>query len=143
MEQIYSRIIEFLEEELGHDTSGHSLDHAIRVYKNAKAILMLEGGNERIVLISALVHDVIDPKLFDNHREQQAKLLIFLQTLGCSQSELEQIFYIIENISYCFRDFGIISCGIKDIDSLSNIIDDLKELQKKRGLIKKLINIFD
>lgn len=100
MEQIYSRIIEFLEEELGHDTSGHSLDHAIRVYKNAKAILMLEGGNERIVLISALVHDVIDPKLFDNHREQQAKLLIFLQTLGCSQSELEQIFYIIENISY-------------------------------------------
>ena len=95
MEQIYSRIIEFLEEELGHDTSGHSLDHAIRVYKNAKAILMLEGGNERIVLISALVHDVIDPKLFDNHREQQAKLLIFLQTLGCSQLELEQIFYII------------------------------------------------
>ena len=100
MEQIYSRIIEFLEEELGHDTSGHSLDHAIRVYKNAKAILKLEGGNERIVLISALVHDVIDPKLFDNHCEQQAKLLIFLQTLGCSQSELEQIFYIIENISY-------------------------------------------
>ena len=100
MEQVYSHIIEFLEEELGTDTSGPSLDHAIRVYKNAKAILKLEGGNERIILISALVHDVIDPKLFDNHREQQAKLLIFLQTLGCSQLELEQIFYIIENISY-------------------------------------------
>ena len=100
MEQIYSRIIEFLEEELGHDTSGHSLDHAVRVYKNAKAILKKEGGNERIILISSLVHDVIDPKLFDNPLEQQAKLLIFLQTLRCSQSEIEQIFYIIENISY-------------------------------------------
>ena len=100
METMYLDIIKFLKDELGHDTSGHSLDHAVRVYKNAKAILKVEGGDERIVLISSLVHDVIDPKLFDNHREQQAKLLIFLQTLGCSQSELEQIFYIIENISY-------------------------------------------
>ena len=100
METVYSDIIKFLKDELGHDTSGHSLDHAIRVYKNAKAILKLDGGNERIVLISALVHDVIDPKLFDNPFEQQAKLLIFLQTLGCSQSELQHIFYIIENISY-------------------------------------------
>lgn len=100
VEQIYSRIIEFLEEELGADTSGHSLDHAIRVYKNARAILKAEGGNERVVLISALVHDVIDPKLFEDSRQQQAKLLIFLQTLGCSQSELKEIFYIIENISY-------------------------------------------
>ena len=99
MEQVYPRIVEFLKEELGEDTSGHSLDHAFRVYKNAKAILKQEGGNERIILISALVHDVIDPKLFDNIREQQAKLLMFLQIIGCSQTELEQIFYIIENIS--------------------------------------------
>ena len=98
MEQVYPRIVEFLEEELGKDTSGHSLDHAIRVYKNAKAILKSEGGNERVVLISALVHDVIDSKLFKDSREQQAKLLIFLQTLGCSQVELKEIFYIIENI---------------------------------------------
>lgn len=100
MEQVYPRIVEFLKEELGEDTSGHSLDHAFRVYKNAKAILKQEGGNERIILISALVHDVIDPKLFDDVREQQAKLLMFLQMIGCSQTELEQIFYIIENISY-------------------------------------------
>ncbi len=100
MEQVYSHIVEFLEEELGGDTSGHSLDHALRVYKNAKAILKEEGGNERIVLISALVHDVIDPKLFKNPHEQQAKLLMFLQMIGCNQVELEQIFYIIENISY-------------------------------------------
>lgn len=100
MEQLYSHIVEFLEEELGEDTSGHSLDHALRVYKNAKAILEVEGGNERVVLISALVHDVIDPKLFENPNEQQAKLLMFLQMIGCNQVELEQIFDIIENISY-------------------------------------------
>lgn len=100
MEQVYPRIVEFLEEELGADTSGHSLDHALRVYKNAKAILKEEGGNERVILISALVHDVIDPKLFNDVREQQAKLLMFLQMIGCNQTELEQICYIIENISY-------------------------------------------
>ena len=100
MEQVFNRIIEFLKDELGVDSSGHSIDHAMRVYRLAKAISKKEGGDERIILISALVHDVIDPKLFQDTVAQKAKLFLFLQTIGCSQSELEKIFYIIENISY-------------------------------------------
>lgn len=100
MEQLYNRIIEFLEDELGIDSSGHSIDHAIRVYRLAKAISKKEGGDERVILTSALVHDVIDVKLFEDTMAQKAKLFLFLQTLGCSHTELEQIFYIIENISY-------------------------------------------
>lgn len=100
MEQVYERIVEFLEGELGVDSSGHSIDHAIRVFRIAKHISKKEGGNERVTLISALVHDVIDAKLFEDVVAQKAKLFLFLQMIGCTQSELEQIFYIIENISY-------------------------------------------
>ena len=135
MEQVYPRIVEFLEEELGKDTSGHSLDHAIRVYKNAKAILKSEGGNERVVLISALVHDVIDSKLFEDSREQQAKLLIFLQTLGCSQVELKEIFYIIENISYK----GILSITSTGKGKMTKV-EDYNETSRaiKGSLVQKL-----
>lgn len=77
MEAIYPKIISFLEKELCQDTSGHSLDHALRVYQNARMILNVEGGNERIILISALVHDVIDPKLFKQVKKQEEKLLLF------------------------------------------------------------------
>ncbi len=100
MEQIFDRIVEFLTDELGVDSSGHSIDHALRVYRLAKVISTKEGGNERVTLISALVHDVIDEKLFEDVVAQKAKLFLFLQMIGCSQSELEQVFYIIENISY-------------------------------------------
>lgn len=100
MEHIFDRIVEFLNDELGVDSSGHSIDHALRVYRLAKVISTQEGGNERVTLIAALVHDVIDEKLFEDVVAQKAKLFLFLQMIGCNQSELEQIFYIIENISY-------------------------------------------
>ncbi len=100
MEAIYPKIISFLEKELCQDTSGHSLDHALRVYQNARMILNVEGGNERIILISALVHDVIDPKLFKQVKKQEEKLLLFLKESGCSQEELDSIQYIIKNISF-------------------------------------------
>lgn len=100
MEKVFDQIVEFLNDELGVDSSGHSIDHALRVYRLAKSISKQEGGNERVTLIAALVHDVIDEKIFDDVFSQKAKLFLFLQTIGCSQSELEQIFYIIENISF-------------------------------------------
>ena len=101
MEHIFDRIVEFLNDELGVDSSGHRyIDHALRVYRLAKVISTQEGGNERVTLIAALVHDVIDEKLFEDVVAQKAKLFLFLQMIGCNQSELEQIFYIIENISY-------------------------------------------
>ncbi len=100
MKEIYPKLISFLEGELSQDTSGHSLDHALRVYHNAKAILSVEGGDERIVLIAALVHDVIDPKLFDDVEEQEKKLIDVLKAMGCSQEEIGSIQYIIQNISF-------------------------------------------
>ena len=54
------KIINFVKQELQHDNSGHGLQHALRVYSNAKKINDKEMGNEKIVLTAALIHDTVD-----------------------------------------------------------------------------------
>ncbi|HAX73010.1 MAG TPA: phosphohydrolase [Firmicutes bacterium] len=100
MENYFEKIVSFLDDELAVDSSGHSLDHALRVYQLAKHLQGTEGGNATIIKIAALVHDVIDPKLFNDVKTQKIKLYALLETIGCTEDELEKIFYIIENISY-------------------------------------------
>lgn len=56
---MYSNIINFVTAVLSKDNSGHGIQHAIRVFNNSKKIIAIEGGNEKIVLTSALVHDTI------------------------------------------------------------------------------------
>ena len=93
-------IKEFVKKELAHDNTGHGYQHALRVYANAKKILQIEGGNEKIVLTAALVHDCIDKKLFDNQQERINVVNSFLSSQGYSEQEVEEIDYIITNISW-------------------------------------------
>ena len=95
-----NEILMFIKEELGNDSSGHSIDHALRVQRLAKKIQETEGGNIRIINVGALVHDIIDPKLFHDVEAQKKKLEMFLREQSYISTEIEQIFDIIETISY-------------------------------------------
>ena len=60
-------IVAFVERELEFDHSGHGLQHAERVFRNACAIMEEEGrGDFLIVAASAFLHDCIDHKLFED-----------------------------------------------------------------------------
>ena len=98
--QDYSKIIEFVKEELSHDNSGHGFQHALRVFHNAKKIHEQEGGDEKIILTGALIHDTVDKKLFDNFDQRIAYVSEFLRTQNYTDSEIEEIVYIISNISW-------------------------------------------
>ena len=89
-------IMEFIEAELPKG-GGHGIDHAVRVYKYAKQILNSVVANEKVVLKAALLHDVMDQKLFTDVRVQEVKISNFLRAEGCSEDELSKIFYLIEN----------------------------------------------
>ena len=91
---------DFVKRELAGDNSGHGYQHAIRVYENAKKILKCEGGDEKVVLTAALIHDTIDDKLFENRSERVALVESFLCEQGYSKQEVEEIVYIISNISW-------------------------------------------
>ena len=100
----YLEIMKFVERELVFDNSGHGISHAKRVFSNSKKILKSEGGNEKIVLTSALLHDLIDDKLFKNPAEQISKIKKFLSSQNYSQIEIDCIIEIISNISWRNRD---------------------------------------
>lgn len=94
------KIIDFVRQELRGDNSGHGLQHALRVYNNAKKINDKEMGNERIVLTSALLHDTVDTKLFDDFDGRINYVKDFLASNDYSPEEIDEIVYIISNISW-------------------------------------------
>lgn len=93
-------IIDFVKKELKNDNSGHGLQHALRVYSNAKKINAVEKGNEKIVLTSALIHDTVDKKLFENFEERINYVKNFLKLNNYTSEEIDEIVYIISNISW-------------------------------------------
>lgn len=96
----YDSIINFVAKELAFDKSGHGLQHAMRVFNNAKKILKNENGDEKIVLTSALIHDTVDKKLFNNFDERIKYVKNFLKENNYTEKEIDEIAYIISNISW-------------------------------------------
>ncbi|MBQ7884867.1 MAG: HD domain-containing protein [Clostridia bacterium] len=93
-------IIKFVKNELSKDNSGHGLQHALRVYNNAKKINNKEKGNEKIVLTAALIHDTVDKKLFENFENRIEHVKQFLCENNYTLEEINEIVYIISNISW-------------------------------------------
>ena len=94
------KIINFVKQELLHDNSGHGLQHALRVYSNAKKINAKEMGDEKVVLTAALIHDTVDKKLFNNFDERIKYVRQFLDDNNYTNEEIDEIMYIISNISW-------------------------------------------
>lgn len=97
---IASAIPQFVEQELAQDHSGHNHQHAERVVRNAMKIMAEEGGNEKVILTAAWLHDCIDKKLFTDTEQQIGKIVDLLASLQYAQREVHEVLYIIQNISF-------------------------------------------
>lgn len=93
-------ILQFVSDELSQDHSGHNHQHAERVVSNAKKIIRIEGGDEKIILTAAWIHDCIDKKLFTDILGQIHKIQRLLCDLNYTDKEVEEVLYIIQNISF-------------------------------------------
>lgn len=96
----YGNIPKFVFGELVRDLSGHNHQHAERVVHNAMKIMEKEGGDAKIVLTAAWLHDCIDKKLYSDVEAQIRKVEQFLDEQGFSPNEIEEVSYIIQNISF-------------------------------------------
>ena len=63
--------INFVKEKLEGAEAGHDWFHIERVWKLSKKIAEQEGGNLEVIELSALLHDIADPK-FHNGDETLA-----------------------------------------------------------------------
>jgi uncharacterized protein len=82
------------------DSSGHDMDHTLRVFRMASRIAVEEGAELWIVQLAALLHDVDDRKLSPKTYENKDNAVTFLRENGADEDDIRKIVEIIGQISF-------------------------------------------
>ena len=101
MNQNIEKTINFVKQKLEGAEAGHDWFHIERVWKLSKKIAKNEKANTEIVELAALLHDIADPKFHDGDETLAIKIsLEFLKSIDMEENIINQVLYIIENISF-------------------------------------------
>lgn len=105
MNEHIEKTINFVKEKLEGAEAGHDWFHIERVWKLSKKISEKEGGNLEIIELSALLHDIADPKFHNGDETLATKISSeFLKSIKVEENIINQVLYIIENISFKNRE---------------------------------------
>lgn len=101
MQDLIEHTVEFVKKKLEGAEAGHDWFHIERVWKLSKKIAETEDCNLEVVELAALLHDIADPK-FHNGDETLALRVSreFLESRDASEDIIEQVLFIIRNISF-------------------------------------------
>ena len=97
-DSVFDRAQDFAARLFEGDSGGHDIYHTVRVHAIARTICEAEGGDEDVVRLSALLHDVDDPKLFGGGSLRNARR--FMESEGIPPDVQEKVFAIISSISF-------------------------------------------
>lgn len=116
MQDTISKTIEFVQLTLADAEAGHDWFHIERVYKTAQTINAIEKGDELIVALAALLHDIADSK-FNNGDEEigPQKAGDFLKSINVDGEIIVQVQQIIRNLSYK-ASLGTLTFASKELD---------------------------
>ena len=93
--------VNFVKEKLHGAEAGHDWFHIERVWKLSKKIAETENCNLEVVELSALLHDIADPKFHGGDETLALKISReFLEREKASAEIIEQVLFIIKNISF-------------------------------------------
>ena len=93
--------INFVKEKLEGAEAGHDWFHIERVWKLSKKIAEQEGGNLEVIELSALLHDIADPKFHNGDETLALKISQnFLEEIHIDTELIEQVLFVIKNISF-------------------------------------------
>lgn len=85
---------------LGHDQSGHGLDHLRRVARLAQRLAKEEGVDPFIPVVASYLHDTIDEKLFADAQTAQARTREWLSDHDFTTEQVTEIMAIITQMSF-------------------------------------------
>ncbi len=104
-QNLIQNTIDFVKEKLEGAEAGHDWFHMERVWKLSKKIAATETCNLEVVELSALLHDIADPKFHDGDETLALKISNeFLQSQNVSAEIIKQVLFIIKNISFKNRE---------------------------------------
>lgn len=101
MQSVIEQTINFVKITLANAETGHDWFHIERVYKTAQTVNNIEKGDQLVVELAALLHDIADSK-FNNGDEEigPRKAGDFLKEIGVSDEIILHVQQIIRNLSY-------------------------------------------
>ncbi len=101
MDSLINKTIAYVKQELEHAEGGHDWFHIERVWRNSKLINQIEKGDQLVIELGALLHDIADSK-FHNGDEKigPKKARAFLSGQECPTHIIDHVISIIENISF-------------------------------------------
>lgn len=101
MKSTINNTVEFVKEKLEGAEAGHDWYHIERVWKLSKKIAEAENCNHGVVELSALLHDIADPKFHNGDETLALKISReFLESQQVSEDIIEQVLFVIKNISF-------------------------------------------
>ena len=96
------KIIEKIKEDIKvlfeNEASGHDYEHSIRVYNNSLLINKMVKGNEFIISLATLLHDVDDSKVFKTSNFENARLI--MDKYSVDRMIIEQVIEVISTVSF-------------------------------------------
>ena len=99
MEKIIEEAKAYIRELFRNNSDGHDADHSLRVYCNASRISKnYPECDLRVVLLSALLHDADDYKLFHTENNENARTFLKSQNIG--DEEIDRICAAINGVSF-------------------------------------------
>jgi len=102
---IIQNTIQFVKEKLEGAEAGHDWFHIERVWKLSKKIALTEDCNLEVVELSALLHDIADPKFHKGDETVALKISReFLESQNVEEEIILQVLFIIQNISFKNRN---------------------------------------
>ncbi|REC40159.1 HD domain-containing protein [Chryseobacterium sp. 5_R23647] len=105
MSNIIQNTIQFVKEKLEGAEAGHDWFHIERVWKLSKQIAQTEDCNLEVVELSALLHDIADPKFHNGDETVALKISReFLESQNVEEGIIQQVLFIIQNISFKNRN---------------------------------------
>jgi uncharacterized protein len=97
---IINNTTQLVKDLLINESSGHDFWHTLRVVNNAKNINRIEKGDEFILIMGALLHDVCDWKVKGLTLNEVEN---YLQKQNLSQLQIDKILFIIKYTSFSSR----------------------------------------
>lgn len=105
MNKLIENTVEFVKEKLKGAEAGHDWFHIERVWKLSRKIAETEKCNKEVVELSALLHDIADPKFHNGDETIALKVSrVFLESQQVPEEVIGQVLFIIKNISFKNRD---------------------------------------
>ena len=92
---------QFVKQKLADSEAGHDWFHIERVWRNAQLISNSENGNQLVIELASLLHDIADYKFNDGDEKIGPRIAEnFLDSINVKRVIIKEVVFIVKNISY-------------------------------------------